>query len=88
MLGISNSYIASTLRKDFQVSFCNSHTQHPSWLYECKLHRTNKVKGQLGFPLKTKSPLGATTGGIPPKNGPIFLQKFIANVLSMPRPKL
>jgi hypothetical protein len=35
-----------------------------------------KVKGQLGFPQKTKSPSGATTRGSPPprKNGPIFLQ--------------
>jgi hypothetical protein len=38
----------------------------------------NKVKGQLGFPQKTKSPSGATAGGIPPpkKNGPIFSQNF------------
>jgi hypothetical protein len=32
----------------------------------------NKVKGRLGFPQKTKPPSGATAGGIPPKNGPIF----------------
>jgi hypothetical protein len=32
-------------RKDFQVSFCYFHTQHPSWLYKCKFHRINKVKG-------------------------------------------
>jgi hypothetical protein len=43
-------------------------------LYRCKSYRINKVKGQLGFPQKTKSPSGATTGGIPPprKNGPFF----------------
>jgi hypothetical protein len=35
-------------------------------------------------------PLGGYCGGHPPpkKNGPIFSQKFVANVLSMPRPKL
>jgi hypothetical protein len=38
-LGTSNSYVASTLRKDFQALFCYLHTQHPSWLYECKFHR-------------------------------------------------
>jgi hypothetical protein len=39
MLGTSNSYIAFTLRKDFQVLFCYLHTQHPNWLYKCKSHR-------------------------------------------------
>jgi hypothetical protein len=34
------------------------------------------VKGRLGFSSKTKSPSGATAGGIPPINGPIFLQKI------------
>jgi hypothetical protein len=87
MLGTSNNYVASTLRKDFQVFFCYLHTQHPSWLYECKFHRINKIKGQLGFPLKTKSPSGATAGGTPPQNGPIFSQKPTGNVLSTPRPK-
>jgi hypothetical protein len=40
--------------------------QHPSWLYECKFQPIDEIKGRLGFPLKTKSPSGATTGGIPP----------------------
>jgi hypothetical protein len=35
----------------------------------------NLIKGQLGFPLKPKLPSGATAGGIPPKNGPIFSRK-------------
>jgi hypothetical protein len=62
--------------------------QHPSWLYECKFQPIDEIKGRLGFPLKTKSPSGATTGGIPPqKNGPFFHIKPIANVLSTPRPK-
>jgi hypothetical protein len=74
MLETSKSYVASTLRKDFQVSFCYLHTQHPSWLYN---RRINKVKGRLGFPLKTKSPSGATAGGIPPPQKMVpFFAKF------------
>jgi hypothetical protein len=69
MLGTSNSYVACTLRKDFQVSFCYLHTQHPGWLYKCKFHRINKVKGWLGFPLDTKSLSGATA---PPPKWPVF----------------
>jgi CO/xanthine dehydrogenase FAD-binding subunit len=43
---------------------------------DVKSNKSIKVKGQLDFPQKTKSPSGATTGGIPPpKNGPIFSQK-------------
>jgi hypothetical protein len=38
MLGTSNSYVASTPRKNFQVFFRYLHTQHPSWLYRCKFH--------------------------------------------------
>jgi hypothetical protein len=73
MLGTSNSYVASTLRKDFQVIFCKLRTQHPSWLYKCKLSRINKVEGQLSFPQKTKVTLGGYNRGHPPrKNGPIF----------------
>jgi hypothetical protein len=34
----TNIYVASTLRKDFQVFFRYLHTQHPSWLYNCKSH--------------------------------------------------
>jgi hypothetical protein len=45
---------------------------------DVKTNKSIKVKGQLGFPQKTKSPSGATAGGIPPppqKNGPMFSQK-------------
>jgi hypothetical protein len=65
-LGTSSSYVASTLSEDFQVFCCKLHAQHPSWQPRCKNQQVNKVKGQLGFPKKTKSPSGATTGGIPP----------------------
>jgi hypothetical protein len=65
-VGTSNSYVASTLRKGFPSYLCKLHTQHPSWSYRCKFFQINKVKGQLGFPQKTKSPSGATAVGIPP----------------------
>jgi hypothetical protein len=64
--GTSSSYVASTLSEDFQVFFCKLHAQHPSWQLKCKYQQVKKVKGQLGFPQKTKSPSGASTGGIPP----------------------
>jgi hypothetical protein len=43
-LGTSNSYVASTLRKDFQAVSRYLHTQHPSWLHNCKSPRGIKVK--------------------------------------------
>jgi hypothetical protein len=54
--------------------FCKLRTQHPSWLYRCKSHRVNKVKGQLGFSQETQVTLGGYYGGHPPprKNGPFF----------------
>jgi hypothetical protein len=39
---------------------------------DVKTNKSIKVKGHLGFPQKTKSPSGATTGGIPPKMAPFF----------------
>jgi hypothetical protein len=77
MLGTSNSYVASTLRKDFQDLFCYLHTQHPVGSTNVNSIEMNKCKGQLGFPLKTKLPLGATTGGIrPQKMVPFFHKKL------------
>jgi hypothetical protein len=73
MHGTSNCYVASTLRKDFQDFFRYLHTQHPIWLYKCKFLRL--IKGRLGFPPKTKSPSGATAGGIPPKKLSHFFAK-------------
>jgi hypothetical protein len=43
---------------------------------DVKTHKSIKVKGQLGFPQKTKSPSGATAGGIPPKKWPHFFTKI------------
>jgi hypothetical protein len=77
MLGISNSYVASTLKKDFRVSFVIYIPNTPLGSKNVNFHRINKAKGRLGFPPKTKSPSGATADGTPPpkKNGPIFSQK-------------
>jgi hypothetical protein len=75
-LGTSSSYVASTLSEDFQVIYCKLHAQHPSWQLRCKYQQVNKDKGQLGFPQKTKSPSGATTGGIPPKKWSHFFAKI------------
>jgi hypothetical protein len=75
-LGISNSYVASTLREDFQVHFIIYTPNTPVGYTNVNSTEINKYKGQLGFPLKTKSPSGATAGGIPPKNGPIFFAKI------------
>jgi hypothetical protein len=72
MLGTSSSYVASTLSEDF---CCKLHAQHPSWQPRCKNQQVNKVKGQLGFPQKTKSPLGATARGTPPKMWSHFFAK-------------
>jgi hypothetical protein len=74
MLGTSNSYVASTLRKDFQVSFVIYIPNTPVGCTNVNFHRINKAKGRLGFPLKSKSPSGATAGASPPpkKNSPIF----------------
>jgi hypothetical protein len=73
-LGISNNYVASTLREDFQVLFVIYTPNTPVGCTNVNSIKINKYKGQLGFPLKTKSPSGATAGGIPPpqRNGPIF----------------
>jgi hypothetical protein len=69
------SYVASTLSEDFQVFCCKLHAQHPSWQPGCKNQQVNKVKGQLGFPQKTKPPSGATAGGIPSQKMVPFFRK-------------
>jgi hypothetical protein len=42
---------------------------------DVKTNKSIKVKGQLGFPQKTKSPSGATAGGTPPKWSNFFAKK-------------
>jgi hypothetical protein len=67
MLGTYNNYVASTLRKDFQVSFVFYIPNTSVGYTNVNFHRINKAKGRLGFPSKTKSPSGATAGVIPPR---------------------
>jgi hypothetical protein len=67
MLGTSSSYVASTLRKDFQVLFVNCVPNTPVGCTNVNLIELIKLKGNLAFPKKPKSPLGATMGGIPPR---------------------
>jgi hypothetical protein len=91
MLGISNSYVASTLKKDFRVSFVIYIPNTPLGSKNVNFHRINKAKGRLGFPPKTKSPSGVTAEGIPPppkKWSHFFAKKIAANVLSTPQPEL
>jgi hypothetical protein len=45
-----------------------------------KTNKSIKVEGQLGFPQKTKSPSGATAGGIPQKMVPFFRKKFASTL--------
>jgi hypothetical protein len=44
---------------------------------DVETNKSIKVKGQLGFPQKTKSPSGAIAGGIPPKKMVPFFRKKI-----------
>jgi hypothetical protein len=76
-LGTSNSYVASTLREDFQVLSVIYTPNTPVGCTNVNSIEINKCKGQLSFPLKTKSPSGATTGASPPpkKMVPFFRKK-------------
>jgi hypothetical protein len=73
-LGTSNSYVASTPRKDFQVFLHISNA-----LVGCidVNFLLNKVNGDSTFSPKTKSPSGATAGGIPPKMVPFLRKKAL-----------
>jgi hypothetical protein len=74
-LGTSSSYVASTLRKDFQVLFVN---YVPNTLVGCtdvNLSESIKLKGNSAFLKKPKSPSGATTGGMPPPKMVPFFRK-------------
>jgi hypothetical protein len=66
MLGTSNSYVASTLKEGFQVLFVIYTPNTPVGCTNVNFIEINKYKGQLGFPLKTKSPSWATAGASPP----------------------
>jgi hypothetical protein len=86
-LGTSNSYVASTLRKDFQISFVIYTLNTPVGCTNVNSIKLINSKGNSAFPLKNKSPSGATAGGIPPKMVPFFRKNSPQKVLSTPRPK-
>jgi hypothetical protein len=73
MLGTSNSYVASTRRKDFQdflhISDAPVGCTDVNFLL-------NKVKGDSAFSPKTKSPSGAIAGVYPLKMVPFFAKKL------------
>jgi hypothetical protein len=66
-LGTFSSYVASTLKKYFQVLFVNYVPNTPVGCTDINLSELIKLKGNLAFLKKPKSPSGATTGGIPSK---------------------
>jgi hypothetical protein len=72
-LGTSNSYVTSTLRKDFQVFL---------HIYDAPVGCTdvnfllNKIEGDSAFSPKTKSPSGATAGVSPIKWSYFFTKKL------------
>jgi hypothetical protein len=86
-LGTSNSYVASTLRQNFQVLFVIYIPNTPVSCTNVNSFELIKSKGQLGFPKKPSHPRGLLQGASPPqKNGPIFSQKF-ASMISTTQPK-
>jgi hypothetical protein len=70
-LGISNSYVASTLRKVFQVFRISDA------LVACTNVKFsfNKVKGRLGFLPENQVPLGGYYGGYSPQKMVPFFAK-------------
>jgi hypothetical protein len=86
-LGTSSNYVASTIRKDFQDLFVNCVPNTPVGCTDVNLIELIKLKGNLAFPKKPKSPSGATTGGIPPPEKWSIFTKKIASTPSTSRPK-
>jgi hypothetical protein len=72
-LGTSNNYVASTLRKDFQVIFFVIYIPNtPVGCTNANSLESIKLKGNLAFPRKSSHPRGLQRGASPRKNGPIF----------------
>jgi hypothetical protein len=67
MLGTSNSYIASTLRKDFQVLFVIYIPNTPVGCTNVNSFELIKSTGNLAFPRKPSHPRGLLQGASPPK---------------------
>jgi hypothetical protein len=66
-LGTSSNYVASTLRKDFQVLFvviCAPNT--PVGCTDVNFFELIKSKGDLAFPRKPSHPRGLLRGASPP----------------------
>jgi hypothetical protein len=86
-LGTSSNYVASTLRKDFQVLFvviCAPNT--PVGCTDVNFFELIKSKGDLAFPRKPSHPRGLLRGASPPpkKMGPFFATtrkhaKYVSN---------
>jgi hypothetical protein len=72
-LGTSNSYIVSTIRKDFQVFL---HISDAPVGFTDVNFLLNKVKGDSAFSLKTKSPSVTTAGVSPLKMVPFFAKRL------------
>jgi hypothetical protein len=66
-LGTSNSYVASTLKKDFQVIFVNYIPNTPVGCTDVNSFELTKLKGNLAFPRKTSHPRGYCGGASPQK---------------------
>jgi hypothetical protein len=76
-LGTSNSFVASTLRKDFQILFEIYILNTPVGFTNVNCFELIKSKGNWPSP-ENQVTLGGYCGGAspPPKNGPIFSAKI------------
>jgi hypothetical protein len=75
-LGTSNSYVASTLRKDFQVIFVIYIPNIPVGCTNVNFFELTKPKGNLAFPKKPSHPWGLLREGCPPKKWSHFFAKI------------
>jgi hypothetical protein len=71
-LGTSNSYVASTLRKDFQVLFVIYIPNTPVGCKNVNSFELIKSKGNLAFPRNPSHPRGLLGGHPHPKMVPFF----------------
>jgi hypothetical protein len=75
-LGTSNNYVASTLRKDFQVLFVIYIPNTPVGCTNVNSLELIKSKGNLAFPRKPSHPRGLLRGASPPEKWPHFFAKI------------
>jgi hypothetical protein len=74
-LGTSNNYVASTLRKDFQVFFVNYIPNTPVGCTNVNSFELIMLKGNLAFPREPSHPRGLLRGASPPKKMVPFFRK-------------